>query len=305
VRTKALWLSEGITDYYADIACWRSGLWNDGKFLQTMQGEIQRLQSTPKRLVESVETASWNAFDRGYASLQGDENVDYYNKGKLIGLCLDLTIRHHTQGERSLDDVMRGLYEKYALPKPGFDDDALAAEFSTLAGFDLKPFFASYISGVAELPFSETLMTIGIRCTPGEMDRKAAMRWWQRSDLVIDRGELVVNKPYKSLRQMGLLEGDRVVAVNDKALPQCTDPKELIPALVPEGAGAASLSVKRGESVVSVLISVPPSKRWDIEQLPNPTPTQRKRFEEYRADRYSALVPNGPTLETIGVPLKK
>jgi predicted metalloprotease with PDZ domain len=305
VRTKALWLCEGITDYYADIACWRTKVWNDGKFLASMRGDIQRLHSTPSRLVESVEASSWAAFDRGYAGIGTEEHVDYYNKGKLVGLCLDLLIRERTQGQRTLDDVMRGLYEKYALPKPGFDDDALAQDFSELAGFDLKPFFDRYVSGVAELPFGEVLATIGVRCTPGEVDRKAPIEWWQRSGLSIVTGELIVREPCGALMDLGLAAGDCVVAVNDVPLPKVAKVGDVMTLLVPPNAAAAILRVRRGQGTTTVTLPFPMEHPWDLEQIHDPTAAQRARFEQYRADRYSALVPDGPTLDTVGVPPPK
>jgi predicted metalloprotease with PDZ domain len=302
VRTKALWLCEGVTDYYADVTCWRARIWNDGKFLETMRGEIQRLQSTPRRLVETVEASSWAAFDRGYGGIGTEEHVDYYNKGKLIGLCLDLTIRDRTNGEKSLDDVMRGLYAKYALPKPGFDEDALPKEFSEIAGFDLEPFFKSYISGVAELPFAECFETIGVRLNAGQPDRKGVIGWWQRSGLEIVDGELVVKTPCDPLAEVGLAEGDRIVSVNDVALPKAGKPSELLPALVPPQAGASVLRVRRGDREISVTLPFPMRSNWDLNRVHDPTPRQRARFEQYKADPYSGLVQDGPTLETIGLP---
>jgi predicted metalloprotease with PDZ domain len=305
VRTKALWLCEGITDYYADVTCWRTGIWSDGKFLATMQDEIQRLQTTPARLMETVEASSWAAFDRGYDGLGTQQYVDYYNKGKLIGLVFDLVIRDRTRGERSLDDVMRGLYAKYALPNPGYDDDALAKEFSDIAGFDFRPLFEKYVSGVEELPFAEALATIGVRYTPGESDTKGALAWWQRSRLAIDGGQLVVREPSETLAGFGFSAGDRVLAVNERPLPAAQKLQDVLGICLPRNAGAAVVRVRRGEETKDLLVPFPLAQRWDLELIREPTPEQRVRFEQFKADRYSALVPNGPTLETIGLPRRR
>jgi predicted metalloprotease with PDZ domain len=302
VRTKALWFSEGVTDYYADVTCWRTGIWNDGKYLDSMRGEIERLQSTPRRHLESVEGSSWAAFDRGYGGIGTEAQVDYYNKGKLVGLCLDLLIRDRTGGAKSLDDVMRALYAKYALPKPGFDEDGLAKDFTEIAGFDLDPFFKSWVSGLDELPFTEMFATIGIRCTPGQPDRRGVLGWWKASKLAIVSGELIVQEPCEALEQLGLKPGDCVLSVNDAPLAKADRPQDLFGALVPKDAGTAVLQVRRGGEIVTVTAPFPPLRRWDLEQVRDPTPEQRKRFQEYKADRYSGLVENGPTLETIGLP---
>jgi predicted metalloprotease with PDZ domain len=200
---------------------------------------------------------------------------------------------------------MRALYAKYALPKPGFDEDALAKDFSEVAGFDLEPFFKSYVSGVAELPFTECLATIGVRCSPGQPDRKGVIGWWQRSDLAIVDGDLVVKAPADPLTDAGVVEGDRIVAVNDVALPKAGKPSDLYAALAPEGAGASVLRIRRGEREVTVTLPFPMRANWDLDRIHDPSPTQRARFEEFKADRYSQLVPDGPTLETIGLPPPK
>jgi predicted metalloprotease with PDZ domain len=56
-----------------------------------------------------------SSFDAWIKYYRQDENapnsvVSYYQQGALIGLALDLTVRAATRGKRSLDDVMRQLW---------------------------------------------------------------------------------------------------------------------------------------------------------------------------------------------------
>ncbi len=157
-RTKHLWFSEGVTDYYADLICWRTGITKDEVFRQNLLGEIRRLQSNPQRLKESVAAASMSAFDRGYSGLS---TLDYYNKGKLVGLCLDLHIRRETSNRKSLDDVMRDLHAAYGLPKAGFGEDELFGAISKSAGVDVAPQLSKWVDGMDELPLIEMLATVG------------------------------------------------------------------------------------------------------------------------------------------------
>lgn len=203
-RTRHLWFSEGVTDYYADLVCWRTGITKDDVFRENLLGEIRRLQSNPQRLKESVGAASASAFDRGYSGLS---TLDYYNKGKLVGLCLDLHIRRTTGNARSLDDVMRDLIATYGLPKPGFEEDALFPAISKSAGFDVGPELAKWVDGTDELPLAEMLSTVGWTlekrapesANPSESRRRRAREQWTLTPMrVTTREHLDAMKAWKA-----------------------------------------------------------------------------------------------------------
>ena len=113
--TKMLWVAEGITDYYADVALRRAGLISEGEYLSATARAIQTLQNTPGRLVQSAEESSFDSWIKYYRQDENSVNsqVSYYEKGALLGLLLDLEIRKRSGGAKSLDDVMRYLYTEY------------------------------------------------------------------------------------------------------------------------------------------------------------------------------------------------
>ncbi|MCI0696721.1 PDZ domain-containing protein [candidate division KSB1 bacterium] len=158
VRTKALWFSEGVTSYYADLAQVRTGLVTPEQFLDMQARQIRVLQNNPDRLKTSAEQASWEIWDRGY----GSSGVNYYNKGQLLGLLLDLRLRHETGNKKSLDDMFRYLNQNYAKLDKGFEEDELPEIASRIAGKDLRDFFTKYVAGVEELPYQEYLAWAGI-----------------------------------------------------------------------------------------------------------------------------------------------
>jgi len=156
--TRALWFAEGVTSYYADLAQLRSGLVDDGKFLSMQKQQIISLQRNPDRKVTSVEQASLKIWERGYFH----SGVSYYNKGQLLGLLLDLRIRHETDNRRSLDDMMRYMNRNYAKRGIGYAEDELQKVASSIAGKNLADFFSRYVAGVEELPFAEYFARAGI-----------------------------------------------------------------------------------------------------------------------------------------------
>src|SRR6187401_319904 len=116
VPTKSLWIAEGITDYYGDLAVARAGFASRDELLAGLSGRIEELQTSPGRLVQSAELASYDAWVRYYRPDENSNNVSisYYTKGALLGFLLDAKVRKATGGKRSLDDVMIAAYQKYS-----------------------------------------------------------------------------------------------------------------------------------------------------------------------------------------------
>ena len=86
----------------------------------------------------------------------------YYDGGQILGHLLDFAIRQNTQNKKSLDDWMRLLYQRYALPKPGFEPQDAVRALSEVAGMDLSDFSARYISGKEALPYEKYFAYAGI-----------------------------------------------------------------------------------------------------------------------------------------------
>src|SRR5215467_10153805 len=60
--TRVLWVAEGITDYYADLALRRANLVTDREFLAGTARSFQSLQNTPGRLVQTAEESSYDSW---------------------------------------------------------------------------------------------------------------------------------------------------------------------------------------------------------------------------------------------------
>src|SRR5206468_6717551 len=113
--TQLLWFSEGVTEYFGNQIVRRAGLITPDQFLENLSETIKEFQETPGRLVDSAAEASFDAWIKHYLRDENSPNstVSYYTKGELIGLVMDLEARQRTGGKRSLDNVMRLLYDRY------------------------------------------------------------------------------------------------------------------------------------------------------------------------------------------------
>jgi predicted metalloprotease with PDZ domain len=167
--TRALWLAEGVTDYYGQQLLRRGGLITPAEYLEDLAGSILTYESTPGRLEQTAESASFDSWIKHYRPDENSINsaMSYYLRGELLGWLLDFEIRTRTNGARTLDDVMRLLLENYGLPRPGFTDSQLKAAFEKVAGGDLTDFFQRYVSGNEEIDFNAYLNRAGLQLVRG------------------------------------------------------------------------------------------------------------------------------------------
>ncbi|MBS2025594.1 MAG: M61 family metallopeptidase [Deltaproteobacteria bacterium] len=127
-HTTLLWAMEGLTSFYELLALRRAGLCSPQRFLELWAERVTSLLRTPGRNRTPLAQASFDAWIKHYRPDETTANtsVSYYLKGSIVGLLLDLELRRRTQGQRSLDDVMRLLYQRHAEP-PGLPEDGVEA----------------------------------------------------------------------------------------------------------------------------------------------------------------------------------
>lgn len=168
-RSASLWISEGLTTYYGHLMVSRAGLATPEGFLDALSALIDQLQSGPGRKVQTLEQASLQIFATGGSGVGGDRDrtVSYYVKGAVLGFLLDARIQHATDGQRSLDDLMKGAYARYG-GATGFTPAQFQAAASEVASMDLSAFFRQTLTTTDELDYAEALAWFGLRFAPTE-----------------------------------------------------------------------------------------------------------------------------------------
>ncbi len=168
--TRLLWLFEGFTSYYDDLALVRSRLITRDQYLELLGRSITSHLRAPGRRRQTLADSSFDAWTKYYRPDENTPNavVSYYVKGSLVALCLDLLIRDRTRnrgrGRRSLDDVMRSLWRRHGLRGIGVAEgefEHLAQEVTGL-GPGLRRFFDAALRSTRELPLKALLATHGI-----------------------------------------------------------------------------------------------------------------------------------------------
>src|SRR5437660_949441 len=123
--TRALWFSEGVTSTAEGIIQLRAGLLDEKGYLSRLGEEITELERRPAHLTQSAEESSLDAWLEGDPYYRRpDRSISYYNKGELLGVLLDLTVRDVTQGRASLREVLQWMNQNYAKKGRFFDDSA-------------------------------------------------------------------------------------------------------------------------------------------------------------------------------------
>jgi len=288
--TRSLWIAEGFTDYYADLQVERAGLQTRDEYLEDLSNTIELLQTTPGRLVQSAEMASFDAWIKYYRPDENSNNtsISYYTKGTVIAFLLDAKIRKATGGAKSLDDVMRAAYQKFAGPK-GYTPEEFRAVAEQVAGTNLKPFWESAVESTAELDYSEALDTFGLRfkAAPAPSADRPPKPWLGISTRT-DNGRLVITQVQRNspADAFGLNVDDEILAIDDFRV----RPDRLDNRLEQYTSGdKVSFLVARREQLVRIPVTfgTEAARSWRLELNPAATDTQRRLLDGWRAGRDS------------------
>jgi predicted metalloprotease with PDZ domain len=228
-HTALLWVFEGITSYYDDLALVRSGLITVESYLELVGQTITRVLRGSGRLRQTLEESSFDAWTKFYKQDANASNaiVSYYAKGSLVALALDLKLR--SESEYSLDDVMRECWRRFGETGEGMPERGLERVCMEVTGLDLSDFFDASIRGTGELPLPRLLARFGIqhhlRSASGREDKggkpaSAKSGPWLGATLTENAGKSVFTVVANDgpAEKAGVAPGDVAVALDGVAL---------------------------------------------------------------------------------------
>lgn len=215
-----LWLFEGFTSYYDDLMLVRSGVIDQADYCKPLAKTINGVLRCSGRTKQSVAESSFDAWIKYYRQDENAPNaiVSYYAKGSLVALALDLTIRIQTRGKKSLDDVMRVLWQRYgrdfysARGGRGIAEVEVEALFDEVSGLKLKRFFDRHVRGTEDLPLAKLLVAFGVAFTDSRKDGKPGLG----VRTVRDGNDCKLANVYESgaAHRAGLSAGDVLIALD-------------------------------------------------------------------------------------------
>ena len=220
--TSLLWLFEGFTSYYDDLTLVRAGVIDEAAYLKLLAKTVNMVTRGGGRLQQSVAESSFDAWSKYYRQDENSPNaiVSYYTKGSLVALGLDLTIRAETSGKKSLDDVMRLLWQRYGrdfyqlMPQgahKGVPEDGVAAVFEEATGVDVRRFLSKHAYGTEDVPLIRLYAAFGISC-----EAAAPVKAGLGVKVVRDGSDCKISNAFagRAAHLAGLSAHDVVVAVN-------------------------------------------------------------------------------------------
>jgi predicted metalloprotease with PDZ domain len=202
--TPWLWVSEGITDYYADLAEVRGGVIDESGFYQATAAKMREVGDTRPVSLDDASIDTW------IHPVDGTQYT-YYPKGSLAGLLLDIMIRDASDNKQSLDDVMRDLYTTTYKNGRGFTaTDWWSAVSRAAGGKSFADFAARYIAGRDDYPWERVLALAGMHATRPNVPRLGVYT-------IADSGGVLVTRVEEgsSAAAAGVKEGDYLLSVGD------------------------------------------------------------------------------------------
>jgi len=247
--TELLWFFEGFTSYYDDLLLLRGGLIDEARYLKLVAKTLTGVLGMPGRQVQSVAQASFDAWVKYYRADENTPNatISYYTKGSLVALALDLTLR--AEGQGSLDDVMRLLWER-STGGPISEAD-IAAALAQVGGRSYVKELRAWVHGTDDLPWRALLAKFGV--TWSQQAPSVAQRLGLRASESALTGIKISNVLRGGAAEAaGLSAGDELVAVDSWRVRRLDDLTRLV-----DAKGRAELLVTRDQRVLTLPIALP------------------------------------------------
>ena len=207
-----LWMYEGVTEYFANLFQVNQGLIDEEEFYSRMAGKIANAARMDDQM--SFTTMSANVLSDPYK----EQYLNVYEKGALIGMCIDIIIREKSNGTRGILDLMQKLSAKYGAQKP-FNDQELFATITALTYPEVGEFLTTYVAGETPIPYDTYFAKMGVTKKVIQVAGNPFIKD-QRPLITVNPAtkEIIVlpASPMNSFfTELGLQAGDVITAIND------------------------------------------------------------------------------------------
>jgi len=208
-----LWMYEGVTEYFANLFQINQGLIDEEEFYSRIAEKIENASKLNDTM--PFTTMSKNVLVEPYKA----QYLNVYEKGALIGMCLDIIIRENSNGQRGILDLMHKLSNEFGVSK-AFNDEELFAKITQLTYPEVGEFLKTYVSGSTPIPYDYYLSKVGVtkttKKTPTNVFLKGQVPYItvnQATKEIIVLPNIELNDFYTHL---GLKGNDILLAINDK-----------------------------------------------------------------------------------------
>jgi len=276
--SKHLWLYEGVTEYSAGHMQIKYGLIDLNTYLE-MIGEKMNSAAT-----DFIDTLSFTTMSKLCLDVHKDQYGNVYQKGALIGLCLDVKLRQLSGGKYGIQNMMADLAKVYGKDK-SFKDDELFDQIAKMTFPEIREFFARYVEGNEPLPFKEVFESVGMEFRGGEKSKvatlgKISLGFNQETDRIVVAN---VSQMNEFGQKLGYRKNDELLSLNGKALTPDTFSQTLedFKRNTKAGQKVEVVVVRKGEDgkevktkLTAPAVLIDGDQKFEVVPLPNPTPEQ-------------------------------
>jgi len=277
---RTCFIAEGITTYYGEYLLARSHVRTPAQYFEELNTVLRKHYDDAGGENLSLADASMDLWLDGYKPGVPDRKVSVYHKGALVAMLLDLTIRQLSGHARSLDDVMRRLYEEFGKTGIGYTEADYVRLVNEIAGRDMHAYFDKFIYGTAPLqePLDRVLHTVGCQLLVGENASASEGTFGFRTVVKNERTEVSAIWP-NSPAAAALTVDDEIVAVNGRRVDMN------LQSLLSSGEATYEVSVFRQNRLLTVTLAakqgVSFGQRYVIDKLETADAAQQRGFQRW------------------------
>jgi predicted metalloprotease with PDZ domain len=213
--TTLLWFSEGFTSYYDDYIAYLAGFYSKDKYLEVASTSAGVHVNTPGNTIQPVAESSWDAWIKFYRPNENSNNstTSYYSKGGFLALIINFEIINASNGQKSLDDVMKTMYEIYYKKLDrGFTEKELKQVMEQVSGKNMDEFF-EMVNTTKAIDANKYFEYAGLKL----VDRNATKTDpFVGMNTSLSNGKTMVSSVFKNgpAQKVGISNGDEIIAVN-------------------------------------------------------------------------------------------
>jgi len=207
---------EGVTTYYGDFFLFRSGIYSEFEVNRVFSKHLQNHFDNFGRYNLSVADSSFDTWLDGYTEIVPHRKTSIYSEGCLIALMTDLMIRKNTKNQKSLDDVMRHLYNEFGKKGKGYSEKDYQTTIEQITGTSFTEFFNNYVYKAAsyENAIRECLDYIGLELHSGSSKKYYEKHYGFKVSEALPVTKIIALYPGSSAEKAGLQLGDEITSLN-------------------------------------------------------------------------------------------
>jgi predicted metalloprotease with PDZ domain len=212
-----LWMYEGVTEYFAGNVQVKYGLITPEEYLMVLREKMITADQF-KNDVPFTDISKYT-LDQYH-----DQYYNVYQKGALIGLCLDIRLRSLSGGKYGLRNLLLDLSKRYGKSK-AFDDNELFDVIAKMTYPEIGEFFTKYVKGTERLPLEEDLARVGVEYKEEMMYEDYSLGISQSNVGVVPidgkpRLQIATSEGMNAVgKALGFKEGDVLAKINGETVP--------------------------------------------------------------------------------------